>query len=263
MRRPLLLSALALLALAGCTQSPATASFAWEGTLDEQAWIRIRNMNGRVEVRRSPDDRVVVGATVKTGGRAATWVRDSADDGMTFCVVFGDAKRDCDRLGKGNPSSGLVALIQRLFNGGGGDASVRYVLYVPARARVDVRTVNGAIDLQTVARDFKAHTINGKVTVVAVTSGVDIEAVNGSIDARLDLEGDGDVVLKTVNGSVTAELPASVDGDVKLATVNGSVSSDFALEPSGRKQLRGTLGDGGRDVLLTTVNGSVKLKRRG
>jgi hypothetical protein len=225
--------------------------------------VRIRNMNGRVEVRRSPDERVIVGAEVRTGGRQATWVRDSAPDAMTFCVVFGDpARSDCDHLGRGQ-HSGLVDWVRRLLSGGSGDVQVRYVIYVPPSARVDVQTVNGGIDLQSVARDFRAHTVNGKVTAVAVTSGMNIEAVNGSIDARLDLEGDGDISLKTINGSVTAELPASLDGDVQLSTVNGSVSSDFALESVGRKQLHGTIGEGGRDVLLKTVNGRVTLKRRG
>jgi hypothetical protein len=262
MRRPALL-AIALLAVAGCTHRPSTVSYAWEGTLGEDAWVRIRNTNGRVEVRRSPDERVIVGAEVRTGGRQTTWVRDSAADAMTFCVVFGDAGRpDCDRLGRGQ-HSGFIDWVRRLLSGGSGEAQVRYVIYVPPDARVDVRTMNGAIDLQSVARDFRAHTINGKVTAVAVTSGMDIEAVNGSIDARIDLEGDGDLSFKTVNGSITAELPASLEGDVQLSTVNGSVTSDFALEGAGRKQLHGTIGGGGRDVLLKTVNGRVTLKRRG
>ena len=257
-------AAFALVVAAGCSRHPSTASFAWEGTPGDDAWVRIRNTNGRVEVRRSPDERVIVGAEVKTGGQRATWVRDSSDSGITFCVILGDpAGRDCEHMGR-TPTAGLLAwLMARLAGHGVESASTRYVLYVPPSARVDLRTVNGAIDLQSVAREIRARTVNGKVTAVAVASALDVETVNGSIEAQLELDGDGDIALRTVNGSVTAELPASVDGDVQLSTVNGSATSDFALEGEGRKRRHGMLGTGGRDIVLKAVNGSVKLKRRG
>src|SRR5690349_11175493 len=115
---------IALLALAGCTDHPSTASFAWEGRLDDDAWVRIRNTNGRVEVRRSPDARVIVGADVKTGGQQVTWVRDSADDGITFCVVYGTQRASgCGNLGS-RGSGGLVAWVRKLVTGEGpGQAS--------------------------------------------------------------------------------------------------------------------------------------------
>lgn len=262
MRAYAMTAALVLATLAGCTQHPATASFAWEGTPGD-AWVRIRNLNGAVEVRRSPDARVIVAATVRTGGRPVTWVRDSTDEAITLCVAFTDTRgRDCDKLG-GSPRGGLRQAARRLLAGGGTQgASVRYLVYVPPTARIDVRTVNGGIDVQSVAQELRVRTVNGKVTAVAVASDVDVETVNGSIDARLALDGDGDVRLATVNGSVTAELPASVDGNVQLSTVNGSTTSDFALE-GGRKSRHGMLGEGGRDIHLKAVNGSVRLRRRG
>lgn len=261
--RALAIAALAALALAGCTGHPASASFAWEGTPGD-AWVRIRNLDGKVEVRRSPDERVIVAATVKTGGRRVAWVRDSSAEAITLCVRFEDAGiRSCDAL-RGSRGGGLLGWARRLVTGQGKErASVRYVLYVPPSARIDVGTVNGAIDVQSVAHELRVRTVNGKVTAVAVASGIDIETVNGSIDARLDLEGDGDVRLATVNGSVTAELPASIDGDVQLSTVNGRATSDFALEGEGRKSRHGMLGAGGRDISLKAVNGSVRLRRRG
>ena len=256
------IAAVATLALAGCAGHPASASFAWEGTPGD-AWVRVRNLNGKVEVRRSPDERVVIAASVKTGGRRVAWVRDSADEAITFCVRFDGAGRSCDNL-RGAAGGGLFALVQRVLSGRRTQGpSVEYVLYVPASARIDVGTVNGAIDLRTVARELRARTVNGKVTAIAVASGIDLETVNGSIDARLDVEGEGDVHLATVNGSVTAELPASIDGDVQLSTVNGSLRSDFALDGEGRRSRHGMLGVGGRDISIKAVNGSVTLRRRG
>ena len=262
MRRTIPLAA--LLTLAACQAAPPTANFAWQGTLDEDAWVRVRNMNGNIEVRRSPDARVTIGAEVRTGGRRVSWVRDESQGGATFCVVFRNAgARNCDHLGDGGRST-IEALIARLLHGGSsGQSSVKYVLYVPQHVRLDLRTTNGGIDVQSVVRDVRAHTVNGKVTIVAVTGGMDVETVNGSIDAALDLSGDGSVSLKTVNGSVSAEVPASLDAEVDLSTVNGSASSDFALAGESKKRRHGTVGAGGRQLTLKAVNGSVSLKRRG
>lgn len=263
--RPSAALALVLLALAACNPAPATANFAWQGTLDENGWVRIRNGTGRIEVRRSPDERVAVGAEVRTGGQPVTWVRDSSSEGVTFCVVFARDARDCERAGRTSQRFSLARWVARLVAGGKrGQPSVRYVLYVPASAGVDVRSINGDVDLRSVVREFRAHTVNGGITMVAMTGAVDVETVNGSVDARLDLSrGDGAVSLETVNGNVTAELAASLDGEVELSTVNGSARSEFALEGEGRRKRHGTLGAGGRRVSLKTVNGSVTLKRRG
>jgi DUF4097 and DUF4098 domain-containing protein YvlB len=78
------------------------------------------------------------------------------------------------------------------------------------------------------------------------------------------LAGTGDVTLATVNGSVVAELPETFDGDVDLSTVNGSFKSDFPTTVSGRidpHHLHATIGDGGRQLTMKTVNGSVALRK--
>jgi DUF4097 and DUF4098 domain-containing protein YvlB len=66
-----------------------------------------------------------------------------------------------------------------------------------------------------------------------------------------------------VNGSATAELPARLDADVEARTVNGSIQTDYPLEVTGKvgKHARGMVGIGGRKVHVTTVNGSINLRK--
>jgi DUF4097 and DUF4098 domain-containing protein YvlB len=52
---------------------------------------------------------------------------------------------------------------------------------------------------------------------------------------------------------------------VHASTVNGGISTDFPLTVQGRfgpKRLNGRIGDGGRTLSLTTVNGEIELRRR-
>jgi len=109
-----------------------------------------------------------------------------------------------------------------------------------------------------------ASTVNGAVDVATSQGPVRAVSVNGDVRARMSAFGDtGEVSLFTVNGSATAELPARLDATVEASTVNGSIETDYPLEVSGKisKHLKGTLGEGGRKVHLTTVNGSINLKQ--
>jgi DUF4097 and DUF4098 domain-containing protein YvlB len=70
--------------------------------------------------------------------------------------------------------------------------------------------------------------------------------------------------MKTVNGSITLTLPASLSTNLSASTVNGDISTDFPLTVTGtvsRHRLQGTIGGGGRELSLTTVNGGITLKR--
>jgi DUF4097 and DUF4098 domain-containing protein YvlB len=59
-------------------------------------------------------------------------------------------------------------------------------------------------------------------------------------------------------------LPGNLSADVEATTVNGSVESDFPIVVRGRMQagsLKGRIGEGGRVLDLTTVNGSIRLEK--
>jgi DUF4097 and DUF4098 domain-containing protein YvlB len=70
--------------------------------------------------------------------------------------------------------------------------------------------------------------------------------------------------FKTVNGEIELSLPSVVDANLHAETLNGSISSDFPITVTGqmsRRRLDGTIGNGGRELRLSTVNGSIKLLR--
>ena len=68
--------------------------------------------------------------------------------------------------------------------------------------------------------------------------------------------------FKSVNGGITLRLPVVVDADLRAETLNGSISADFPITVTGQfspRRLNGTIGNGGRPLTLSTVNGSIKL----
>ena len=68
----------------------------------------------------------------------------------------------------------------------------------------------------------------------------------------------------TVNGSIDLDLPSSTNAEVRANTVNGSISSDFPLTVQGRfggKSISGRIGSGGRELQVSTVNGSIHLRQ--
>jgi DUF4097 and DUF4098 domain-containing protein YvlB len=89
--------------------------------------------------------------------------------------------------------------------------------------------------------------------------------VNGSITAAMGrADWSGPLELKTVNGTITVELPASTSARVEASTVNGGIETDFPLTVTGRlgpRHVSGTIGSGGRDLTLETVNGGIHIRR--
>ncbi len=144
------------------------------------------------------------------------------------------------------------------------DVQVEFTVRVPAGVNFIGRTVNGDVEALGIQGDVKAHTVNGGVDVSA--SGLaEATTVNGSITASLGRANwTGTMDFTTVNGSVTLELPADLSCDVSISTVNGHISSDYPLMVEGRispRHVKGRIGDGGRTLVVKTVNGSVQLRR--
>jgi hypothetical protein len=173
--------------------------------------------------------------------------------GVTICAVYPstDGRPNECKAGSGGH-----------MNVSHNDVKVEFTVRVPNGVRFIGRTVNGGIDAKSLSAPTEAHTVNGTVHL-STSSEAQAETVNGSITATLgSTSGSGNLKFSTVNGGINVDLPPGLNAQVHASTVNGHISSDFPLMVHGvigRRTIDGTAGNGGRELKLSTVNGSIHL----
>ena len=132
--------------------------------------------------------------------------------------------------------------------------------------RVSASTTNGRVHLENASGNLKLETTNGDVNATNVSGPIDAHTTNGSITIELT-KIEAAVSAETTNGGITLRLSGTqeINAALEAETVNGSISFDFpvtlqSLEKS-RHHLRGQIGQGGPQISLETVNGSIRLTR--
>lgn len=250
---------LALLALFVVALPVAAQDFNWRGRIGRGQTLEIKGVNGdiRAVAARGAEARV-----------AATKVADDDDpdevqievvehaNGITICAVYpsrrGRQPNTCEPADRGR--------IEVRDN----DVKVNFEVQVPAGVMFVARNVNGDVEVTDVPGDVRAITVNGGVEVSA-DGMVEARAVNGDIHARMgNPNWDGRVEFESVNGTITLEIVGQLDAEVEASTVNGDISTDYPLTVRGRfgpKRVTGTVGRGGRTLALSTVNGSIEIRR--
>jgi hypothetical protein len=233
--------------------------FRWSGRVAAGRTIEIKGVNGDVRAEASQGNEVEVTA-IKTGRRSdpkGVEIRVvEHEGGVTICAVYPNA--DSSRPNTCEPDEGGH------MNVNNNDVEVAFNVRVPQGVRFSGRTVNGGIETGALGSDVDAKTVNGSIKVSAA-GVVRAKTVNGSITASLGrADWNGLLDFKTVNGTITLDLPSSTSAEVKAETLNGDIATDFPLTLQGRisrRHLNGTIGSGGRELSLKTVNGSIRLRR--
>jgi hypothetical protein len=249
----------------------------WDGRVDAGHWMNVFNINGSVDFAPSADNMVHLIAEKRSNGREMDdihyeVVQDAGN--VTICAIWNNSSR-CEDGG-----------VQSFHRNGNNEnhSNVKITVQVPRSIRVGAHSVNGAVSVRDVGTEVKANTVNGGVRVrnatgpvraTTVNGGVDVtttagpvtaETVNGNVDARMaSLQGDDDMTFKTVNGSVSIYVPARFDATFRFDTVHGGIDSDFPMTLSGRwgpRHAAGTIGNGGRDIRASSVNGSIELRKQ-
>jgi hypothetical protein len=238
-------------------------TLSWHGPVPTGGWVHVRNLNGSVTVESTSGNDVEVSAVERWRGSkdyARMIVKQTGADAY-ICGVYGKGNDRCDASSTMNHNDRHShGLFRRRSS-----ATISFTIRVPQGVKVDANTVNGAVTIRDASAEVIARTVNGSVKMFTSVGPARIETVNGSIHADIDsLPERGDVSLKTVNGSVTAELPSALDAEVDLSTVHGRFASDFPATVTGKidpRHLHGTIGRGGRQLKIETVNGSVSLRK--
>lgn len=235
-----------------------TEEFRWIGSLREGQVLEVKGVNGTVHAEAADGAEIEVVAE-KTSRHDPADVRIEVvehEGGVTVCAVYPD--REGEEPNECLPGDAGHLGARR------NPTKVDFTVRVPDGIDFRGRTVNGRISAEGLTGRVDIRTVNGGATFS--TSGYGVAGtVNGSITGSL---GRSDwtepLEFQTVNGSITLEFAGDLDTDVEMRTVNGSLDTDFPLAVQGsvsRRRLSGTIGDGGRQLTLSTVNGTLELRR--
>jgi hypothetical protein len=257
------LSAVTLIMLSSVAgaQERSSRDFRWAKALPAGQWVRIHNISGDVTVTATEGDRVeVVGLRRGRGGYDEDDVRvdvHEGRDGVTICALWGEESW-CDDHGSHIESHG---------EGRRHRGSIDFEVRLPRRLKLSANSVSGDVEVNGVGDEVRARSVSGDVKLERVRApSVTATSVSGDVDVQVDaLTGDGDLRFTSVSGNVELQLPRSLDADVRLKTVSGELESDFPLTLQGtmnRRNLSGRIGRGGRELILTTVSGDVRLRAR-
>ena len=247
------------LAITSTTLQSSSDEFRWSGRVAQGNSVEIKGINGNVRAEPSAGGEVEVTA-VKTGRHSdpkevEIRVLQHAN-GVTICAVYPSSD-------PGRPN-GCEAGSNWSSHTHNNDVSVDFTVRVPQGVRFIGKTVNGNVETGALTSDVDASSVNGSIRVSA--AGVaSARTVNGSITASLGRANwTGPLRFETVNGGITLDLPSDTSADVRAETVNGDINTDFPMTIQGRisrRHLDGTIGSGGRELSLKTVNGSITLRR--
>lgn len=163
--------------------------------------------------------------------------------------------------------------------------SVNYEVKVPQGVNLGkVKSTNGSVYITGPVGHTNASTTNGRIELDGAKGTISLSSTNGRIEAvniRGELDADttnGTIVLemisfedaikaKTTNGSITLRVGSleKVNADFNARTVNGSISLDLPVTlksmKKSRRSLEGQIGQGGPEISLRTVNGSIKITK--
>jgi len=259
MRRTIPAALILLLWGAGLAAAQQPSPFVWNGMVTAGQTLEIKGVNGsvRAEPARGAQAEVTAVKRARRSDPASVSVQvvGNPGGGVTICAVYPGASGQQNDCQSGDASRMTVH---------DNDVIVDFTVKVPAGVRFVGRTVNGSVTARSLQGDVDGRTVNGKVEI-STTGIASARTVNGAIDVTF-----GTAVwtepleFATVNGSITVKVPPAIDAQVKAEMMNGSFSSDLplALQTShnGGRRISGTIGNGGRELSLHTLNGSIRLE---
>ena len=253
----------AAFAASAFAQNAPQADFRWEKALAAGSAVRLHNINGDITVTAGTGDRVeIVG--VKRGNRRyfdnVTIEIVEASDGIVACAMFEDADMECSE-------NGLRSRGRRDRDDDWDDVSIDMQVRLPRGMRVSAGSVSGDVSVTGAEGDVRVSSVSGDVDARRLrASSVRATSVSGDVLVSVDaLTGEGSLHFTSVSGDVIAELPKNLNADVSMRTVSGSFDTEFPITLNGRMRrssLEARIGQGGRELNVTTVSGDVTLRAK-
>lgn len=230
------------LALAGAA---AAQDFQKSYSLGANGQVRIGNISGDVEITGYGGNAVVVTAYKEGRDREVVEIEDRSNGSRVD--VRARYPENCRRC----------------------DVSVRFEVQVPQSMSFDfdgISSVSGNVKVRNVTGSLRASSVSGTVRIEDVTGTVSASSVSGNVEVDINrLEGADDMKFSSVSGNVNVRMPSGLDAQVSMSTLSGSLDTDFPVEVKEKKygpgrSAHGRVGEGSRQLNMSSVSGSISLK---
>ena len=232
--------------------------FQWQGRVAAGRAIEINGIFGniRAEATSGSEVEVIANKHSRRSNPDEVQIRVlNHDGGVTICAVYprGDPgePNDC-HPGGGNSHTH------------NNDVRVDFTVRVPSDVRLVARTVDGDVDAESLNGEVEACSVLGNIRI-STAGYARAKTVTGSITASLgDANWPGQIAFETITGEISVKLPANLNTEVHAESTVGNISTEFPLTVQGslnRQAMNGTIGNGGRKLVLKTISGPIRLLR--
>lgn len=221
-------------------------------SLAEGGTLEIHNTNGRIQVSPGDGDAVDIEAT-----RTAKAATDEEAQRTLKTIEIAETVSP-DHILIDSTTHGITF-------GFGPSRQVDYVVHVPRRAGVTLKTTNGNLNVTGLGGTFRATATNGRIRATDLENGATITTTNGAVTLDFARVSDADISCRTTNGAISVTLPRSANAQISASVTNGTIRTtnlDLQTTESSRRRLSASLGTGGPLIHLQTTNGLIALKGR-
>lgn len=249
--------------------------------------LKLTTFDGAIEIH-SGDAKTVLVEIEKRGPtqEAIDQLKiDVKQDGDRVEIEVKRPAHDVALLGFGrvSPTAKLIVTMPReghvIARSGDGAIRIEHV-----RGRLELRTGDGSIRATDVGGTISLTTGDGSVTIDNADGDLEVDTGDGSVSVAGKLgivklhTSDGSITFRaepgtsmkddwsmtTGDGGIAIYLPEDFDADLDAHTGDGTIRNDLTLKggsaETGRRSLKGQLGDGGKVLRIRTGDGSVRLK---
>jgi hypothetical protein len=136
-----------------------------------------------------------------------------------------------------------------------------------ASGELQAKSVSGEVKVRGCDATVKASSVSGNVEVGDNQGMVSANSVSGNVNVQIDqLPEGGDLKFTSVSGNVNVRVPGSLNAEVEMSSMSGTLKTDFPItiakgEFNPRHSARGRVGEGGRQLKLSSVSGDLHLLR--
>jgi DUF4097 and DUF4098 domain-containing protein YvlB len=218
--------------------------------------LSVANTAGSIQISYRAGDKIVIESTKEIDASS----REEAERLEDRLEVIIKADRDNIEVDTRDPySQHSSSFWERLFGLREQLAtSVKYIIEVPTKVRLEVNTTSGDVDLLGLAGEATVSGTSGDIKVIGFTGDLNVETTSG------------DLSFKDVTGNIDANSTSSdmlfdnVTGDVIVQSTSGETEEHYVTgktritKTSGNVRIQAASGD----IEINTTSGNIDIEQR-